>query len=343
MGEKTGIEWSDSTFNPWIGCTRLGPGCDHCYAEQRMDKRLHVVNWGTGQPRKRTSAANWRGPLQWEREHEAFAAANGGRRRRVFCASLADVFDNEVDPAWRQDLFDLIANTPHLDWLLLTKRIGNAADMINAALLDDGPQWPWPNVWLGATVVDQTEADRDIPKLLAAPAAKRFLSIEPMLGPVDLTEHLWGRAKPCGLCPRDLDCECGLLPRNSVMQLGEPALSWVIVGGESGPHARPMHPDWARSVREQCAAAGVPFLFKQRGEWLPWHHFLVSGIEDGDGAQPTKYATVEWRERQAHDVGRPDYWDSMDGAIDGQQCMGRVGKKAAGRLLDGREHNGFPA
>jgi len=243
MAENTKIEWADHTFSPWTGCTKVSPACDHCYAEG-WAKRSGHVKWGSGQPRRRTSDANWRMPIKWDREAE-----RTGVRPRVFCASLADVFDNEVDPAWRADLFKLIADTRNLDWLLLTKRVGNVIKMANEVA--DMPrlgshtghliahQWrngrPPKNVWLGATVVNQEEADRDIPKLLAVPAAKRFLSIEPMLGPMLLQEHALSR------------------------------IDWVIVGGESGPGARPIHPDWARSIRDQCAAAGVALFVKQMG------------------------------------------------------------------------------
>ncbi|MCW0072999.1 phage Gp37/Gp68 family protein, partial [Burkholderia pseudomallei] len=170
-------------FNPWEGCQKVGPGCDHCYAEARNARFAggSAVNWGPGAPRRRTSAANWRKPLAWNAAHEQFFAARG-RRQRVFCSSLADVFDNAVYPMWRVDLFDLISNTPNLDWLLLTKRIGNARDMISSVLgsiMRDEREWPWPHVWLGATIVNQAEADRDIPKLLAVPARVRFLSMEP--------------------------------------------------------------------------------------------------------------------------------------------------------------------
>ena len=147
MAEITGIAWTDSTFNPWIGCTKVGPGCDNCYAEALMDKRWKRVQWGSGQPRERTSAANWKQPLLWEREHEAFMLMHG-RRRRVFCASLADVFDNEAPPQWRGELWALVKATPHLDWLILTKRVGNVQSMAPA----DGLP---PNVWLGATMVNQ--------------------------------------------------------------------------------------------------------------------------------------------------------------------------------------------
>ncbi len=226
MAEKTGIAWTDSTFNPWIGCTKVGPGCDNCYAEALMDKRWHRVRWGSGQQRERTSAANWKQPLLWEREHEAFLLAHG-RRRRVFCASLADVFDNEAPPQWRGELWALVKSTPHLDWLVLTKRVGNVQGMAPAEGL---PQ----NVWLGATMVSQAEYDRDVRKLLAVEASVRFLSVEPMLGPIRGGLDLHG-------------------------------LDWVIVGGESGHGARPIQREWIDSLRRECDAARVAFFFKQWG------------------------------------------------------------------------------
>ena len=251
MAEATNIEWCDSTFNPWIGCTRVSPACDDCYAARSTPARTLGVAWGPGQPRRRTAPDTWEAPRRWQRQAAEFQAQHG-HRRRVFCASLADVFDNEIPDAWRMDLFKLIADTPNLDWLLLTKRIGNAAKYLQ----DDGLAFDviGRNVWLGATVVNQTEADRDLPKLQCVPAAVRFLSVEPMLGPIDL----------------GLDVPMCAGPDGS-------HVDWVICGGESGPKARPMHPDWARSLRDQCAAAGVPFLFKQWGEWLPVE--LPSGEE----------------------------------------------------------------
>nr|WP_275921833.1 DUF5131 family protein [Burkholderia sola] len=188
MSENTKIEWCDHTFNPWEGCQKVGPGCDHCYAETRNARfgGGTAVNWGPGAPRRRTSAANWRKPLQWNRDGTFYAIH--GRRQRVFCASLADVFDNEVDLLWRRDLFRLIADTENLDWLLLTKRIGNVTTMLRHIGVERLPD----NVRLGATIVNQAEADRDIPKLLAVPARVRFLSMEPLLGPVDLTSIPWG-------------------------------------------------------------------------------------------------------------------------------------------------------
>ena len=295
MSENSKIEWTDHTFNPWEGCQKVGPGCDHCYAETRNARFAGgtAVNWGPGAQRRRTSASNWAKPTVWNAKADAFMAVHG-RRQRVFCASLADVFDNAVDPQWREDLFRLIVATPNLDWLLLTKRIGNVGNMLPVPF-DFAKQYP--NVWLGATITSQAEADRDIPKLLALPARVRFLSMEPLLGQVDLTS---------------------VMVANGVMRNMAPAiqlLDWVIVGGESGPGARPMHPDWALSLRDQCADAGAPFLFKQWGEWGPADGpaFMAAG-----GKRSDLYVCM-WGE------------------------MARVGKKAAGRILDGRTWDEAPA
>ena len=338
MAENTKIEWTDHTFNPWIGCTKVGPGCDHCYAENLMDKRMGVAVWGPGNERVRTKDANWKTPLRWNAQADAFMAQHG-RRQRVFCASLADVFDNAVDPQWRADLFALIAQTPNLDWLLLTKRIGNVCGMLaelshgndpDLSLLD---MMPLPNVWIGATIVNQAEADRDIPKLLDVPARVRFLSMEPLLGPVELDPVA------CLACPNShgivMDPETGAHECCRACDFtgvsAEWGIDWVIVGGESGPGARPMHPDWARSLRDQCEAAGVPFLFKQWGEWTPGENVerqrgtvdTAFVLEDGWHICPLNLATD-------------------DGHIDDQPDLYRVGKKEAGRLLDGRTWDGFP-
>lgn len=333
MSANSKIEWTDHTFNPWEGCQKVGPGCDHCYAETRNARFGGgvAVNWGPGAPRRRTSASNWALPMRWNAQAEAFMAQHG-RRQRVFCASLADVFDNAVDPAWRVDLFKLIAATPNLDWLLLTKRIGNAFEMIAEATaaqtaVDPGRDITH-NIWIGATVVNEEEADRDIPKLLAVPARVRFLSMEPLLGDVDLTPHLWGRPQPCSDCPKDADCECGYTRRGFFTT--DPKLDWVIVGGESGPGARPMHPDWVRSLRDQCAGAAVPFLFKQWGEWVP------------RGPESMGYPMVEGVPRiRLTDLGE----DGSDLGAEGDNhvWMHRAGKKVAGRLLDGMEWNGAPS
>lgn len=221
MGERSKIEWTDHTFNPWVGCEKVSPACDHCYAEAWAKRTGSPELWSGF--RRRTTAANWRGPVKWDRQAEQH-----GIRYRVFCASLADVFDNAVPMAWREDLFALIDSTPHLDWLLLTKRVGNVLKMLGDMKRMRLP----PNVWLGSTVVTQAEYDRDVPKLINIPAEVRFLSMEPLLESVDITE--WATE-----------------------------IEWVIVGGESGSHARRMAPDWARSLRDQCQRNAVAFFMKQ--------------------------------------------------------------------------------
>jgi protein gp37 len=298
VGANSGIEWTDHTFNPWLGCTRVSPACDHCYAET-WASRFGTVEWGAGKPRKLTSESNWQQPIKWNREAE-----KTGERKRVFCASLADVFDNEADPAWRIRLFGLIEKTPHLDWLLLTKRIGNVPKMLP---MDWGNGWP--NVWLGISVVNQEEADRDIPKLMRIPGYIRFLSMEPLLGPVDLRIPRIGEP----VFPDDFairteqqqDQWFKSQARATYIALCE-RIDWVIVGGESGADARPMQKEWAASLRDQCVAASVPFHFKQWGEWGP---ILSTGPHD---SQPYREGMV------------------------------RFGRKRAGRMLDGREWNEYP-
>lgn len=318
MAENSKIEWTDHTFNPWIGCQVASPdGCKNCYAEALVQRFGDDFS-----QRRRTSAANWKLPLKWNAQAE-----REGRRFRVFCASLADVFDNQVPVQWRRDLFDLIEATPHLDWLLLTKRIGNARRLYADAYLDSARPWP-ANVWLGATVVNQEEADRDIPKLLAVPARVRFLSIEPMLGPIELGLRCENWSDDIVMDPETGACEC--CKACDYTGIGN-AIDWVICGGESGPHARPMHPDWARSLRDQCSAAGVPFLFKQWGEWTPGVNVI---------RMHGKVRTAELHEDGWHlyreDLARDD------GHIDDEPDLYRVGKKEAGRLLEGRIHDGFP-
>ena len=332
MTANTKIEWADHTFNPWTGCTKVSPACDHCYAEG-WAKRSGHVEWGPGAIRRRTTKVNWRHPIKWNAE-----AARLGIRYRVFCASLADVFDNEVPHRWRQDLMSLIADTPHLDWLLLTKRIGNAARMLSDASMHDGRLLdandyysPPQNLWIGATICNQEEADRDIPKLLAVPATKRFLSMEPLLGPVQL-DPLWLRPSPStAYLAGKVHASMPAWTR-----FGCVGLDWIICGGESGPKARPMNPDWARSLRDECLAAGVPFLFKQWGEW-----------GDPDSIEATGLAHHGWWENDPDDGGvqRREFPGPM---VKGIELCGlrpevfRVGKKAAGRLLDGREWNEVP-
>ncbi|HLF10637.1 MAG TPA: DUF5131 family protein [Gammaproteobacteria bacterium] len=252
MSEHTEIAWCDATFNPWWGCRKVSPACDFCYAE-KFAAWIAPGLWDTAK-RRTFGDKHWSEPLRWARK----LPAKLGRRPRVFCASMADVFDKEAPPGARERLWDLIRATPELDWLLLTKRIGNVRRMLPDAWRTRGMP---DNVWLGITVVNQDEADRDIPKLLAIRARVRFLSIEPMLGPIDLA----GKFQHCpvhdfdgGFCVQD----CG----------NWQWIGWTIVGGESGARARPMAADWCWSLLEQCTAAEVPYFFKQ-GSAANWPSF----------------------------------------------------------------------
>lgn len=311
MAENSKIEWTDHTFNPWMGCTKVSQGCANCYAETMMDKRYGKVKWGPQGQRVRTSAAYWRKPLKWDREAKA-----AGKRARVFCASLADVFEDKPDQPemdeWRAQLMQLIQDTQNLDWLILTKRPENVMRLFSLAWQRFGgnavSSLPG-NVWIGTSVENQEQADKRIPALLQIPARVRFLSMEPLLGPIDLTElHYDGVVV--------IDALNGMvgypLPHKTFEQAETKAwpIDWVIVGGESGQNARPMNQEWARHICGQCQEAGVPFFFKQWGEWWP-----------SDQGQWIPCPTVD------------PFTDSE---------YYKVGKHAAGRLLDGREWNEFP-
>jgi protein gp37 len=324
MAENSKIEWTDHTFNPWIGCTKVSPACKNCYAERDFDHRYGKAKWGPNGTRVITSDTNWKKPLAWDRQ-----AAADGVRPRVFCASLADVFEDWQGPIFdskgdrlfwshsrepyqsrwhwiaepqcaggeqpvtmdfiRQRLFELIDATPNLDWLLLTKRPENIERMwprmkMSSKTWDSrvkGPADHRRNLWLGTSVENQEWTEKRIPELLKCRdlSPVLFLSCEPLVGPVDLRSV----ANACVNCDDIAGCDCDCPPL---------AIDWVITGGESGPDARPCDPEWFRSLRDQSAAAGVPFHFKQ------------------------------WGEFDEHQV--------------------RVGKKNAGRLLDGRTHDGFP-
>ncbi len=218
MAEVSAISWTDATFNPWIGCTRVSPACDRCYAARDNERRKWVDGWGAGVPRKRTKT--WGDPVKWNRK-----AALTGHPLRVFVASLADIFDNEVPQEWRDDLWQLMRETPNLRWIPLTKRIGNARKMLP-------PDWPFPNAGLMSTLENQEVWDRDYPKLEATPATWRGVSAEPLLSHIDI-----GDARP----------------------------DWIITGGESGSGFRPLDMNAVRSLRDQCARNGVTFHHKQNG------------------------------------------------------------------------------
>lgn len=384
MGANSKIEWTHHTFNPWRGCTKVSAGCANCYAETLSGRNHGTLGvWGPNGTRVIASESMWRQPLKWDREAgERFAnwqlavqtcvseydSVDSYERPRVFCASLADVFEDWTGPiadsrgllghvylsdgAWgfgpdyvssgytetsntrmltmqdvRARLFALIDATPNLDWLLLTKRPENIAKMMPKPAFDhagwngtlDG-YWhqmgkPRPNLWLGVSCENQQAADERIPHLLRVPAKVRFLSCEPLLGPVDLharPEWFWKSA----------------------------GIHWVIVGGESGPGARPMHPHWARSLRDQCQAAGVPFHFKQWGEWFP------SSMYDLDSQLPAMTGRKEvyvGPNGQVVGTASPFEHGCPCSTPPGFVSMVHVGKKAAGRLLDGRTWDELPA
>jgi protein gp37 len=296
--EHSKIQWTDHTFNPWIGCTKVSPGCAHCYAENETFARVERKNgrelWGKGKARHRTHPANWKQPLKWNakaerRMHwgpEPCSAIHTGPackpQPRVFCASMADVLDAEVPIEWRADLLKLIHDTPNLDWLLLTKRPQNfygqvteawhhlfteghldAAMMLDAWLGLTTRKMPPKNVWLGTSVEDQPRANERIPELLRIPARIRFLSIEPMLGLVQF-------CKPRG---------------------ENQGIHWAIFGGESGPGARPCNIEWIRDGVKQCRAAGVAPFVKQLGAnpvWSGWteadhNRFRIAHKKGGGG------------------------------------------------------------
>jgi protein gp37 len=332
---KTTIEWTatvlpDGTslpgfsFNPWVGCTKISPACDHCYAEG-WAKRTGSPELWQGE-RRRTTESYWRQPLKWNRE-----AAAAGVRRKVFCASLADVFDNQVPADWRADLWAYIAETPNLDWLLLTKRPQNIAEML--PVMDStkpgykpwNERWPWHNVWLGTTVENQEEADRRIPHLLSVPARVHFLSCEPLLGAIKLNEVGFGN----GYVLDALRGESWAWRAEGVrhdLRRGQRRISWVIAGGESGPGARPAHPAWFRGLRDQCIAAGVPYFFKQHGTWVTEDQSPPDAVLPGSSTMFWAQLNREGQLKRGTD----------------ETAMYRLGKKAAGALLDGREWREVP-
>jgi len=242
MGTKTLITWCDHTFCPWWGCAKVSHGCDHCYAEAFAHQRLGLPIWGDPKttPRRFMSDGYWRQPLAWNR-----AATRENIRRRVFCASMSDVFEHHPGlDAPRQRLWDLIEATPRLDWLLLTKRPQNIARMLPTLWLE----YPRKNVWLGTSAESQSWAELRIPRLLSVPAVVHFVSAEPLLGPLELARYL-----------------------------GPDQVNWVIGGGESGINFRPMDLDWARSLRDQCQGADVAYFHKQGASRYPGQHQELDG------------------------------------------------------------------
>lgn len=345
MGDKTPIQWTHATWNPVVGCSVVSPGCANCYA-MKMAARLDRMGQERYAGLTRTSKAGavWTGKLALAPEHTLTQPLRWSRPRLIFVNSMSDLFHESVPDGWIDEVFAVMALAPQHTFQLLTKRstrmreycsdpavgrrIGEAVceqwgtrQSTRVVLIAPGQDenaappgprvylgaWPLPNVWPGVSAEDQTRADERVPDLLATPAAVRFVSAEPLLGRIDFRDYLKiGACRGCGFRGsmgdafprRDAQCPaCGVISTT---------LDWIIVGGESGPGARPMHPAWARSIRDQCAAAGVAFFFKQ---WGAWH------------ADALLYTDVQGR------CPPPEM---------------NIGKKAAGRLLDGREHNDMP-
>jgi len=309
VSDRTSIEWSDATWNPVTGCTQVSPGCDHCYAETLAERFRgtpgHYFEHGFD---VQLRPAKLNQPLRWRRP------------RRIFVNSMSDLFHDGVSDGYIAEVFAVMARAEQHTFQVLTKRHGRMHSLLSsdafislidlclggdgdAALFRRDVGWPLPNVWLGVSVENQQWADIRIPALLDTPAAVRFLSMEPLLGPV----RLWGT-------------ERNPSPRTRV-----DGIDWVIVGGESGRGARPMHQEWARSLRDQCRATSVPFLFKQWGEWAPQKTVATGVLDDpqeyfGEVVDDRMFPGVTWR-----------------------RVYRRVGKKAAGRELDGRTWDEFPA
>jgi protein gp37 len=335
MGDGTPIEWTDATWNVVNGCSVISPGCTNCYAM----KQAHRVDCRRGLTVKTKGGMVWTGETRFN-EKVLLDPLRWKRPRRIFVCAHGDLFHDKVPDEWIDRVFAVMALAPQHEFQVLTKRsarmraymnraCGRIADAVMALRRELGIKsavaplphitpgaewWPLSNVWLGVSVEDQARADARIPDLLATPAAVRWISAEPLLGPVDLKDFL--------LCHASAPTVAGW------------SKYWVVAGGESGPGARPMHPDWARSLRDQCAAAGVAFLFKQWGEWAPGPQVgdvNADAIDFGLTGKPTAVFRHCARITEA------------DHLPDGLPDMLRVGKKRGGRLLDGVLHDGFPA
>lgn len=339
------IEWTDRTWNPIVGCSRVSPGCQHCYAE-RMAKRLQAM--GT---RGYEGVVNERGQWTGKLNFVESVLAEPLRRKKptmYFVNSMSDLFHENVPNEWIAAIFAVMHACPQHQFQCLTKRpdrmlkwfewvSSQYTPMDRARILECsvlrlhakfgletqkpfnlfsawnalGYDWPLKNVWLGVSVENQEQADKRIPLLLQTPAAVRWLSCEPLLGEIDLSAWIhWSHSKD----------EDGIKDSSA-----ETLIDWAIVGGESGPDARPMHPKWARSLRDQCVSAGIPFFFKQWGEYVPGVKMDSDGwewaLQNGDRGK--------FKGKSGH------RWDDNLASV-------LVGKKAAGRMLDGREWNEFP-
>jgi protein gp37 len=401
MADKTGIQWTDATWNPIVGCSLVSPACTNCYAmamaerlqkidEARTDQ--HVATHYTATTRVVNGKPVWTGLVRRAPDEILTKPLRWKKPKRIFVNSMSDLFHESVPDEWIDRVFAVMALAPQHTFQVLTKRSARmraylsdprtprriyemacdlAVDLrlnvvliapgMDAEMAPPGPRvfldaWPLPNVWLGVTAEDQTRADERIPDVLETPAAERFVSIEPMLGPIDLTNVQAPKLnedddaegwKFSALHTGDyytLWADDPLSDNLRCVDSGDgpyrdTKLDWVICGGESGPNARPMNPDWARSLRDQCAAAGVPFFFKQNGEWAPGEAFGL--IKDGP-VTDRRGNTKDWMQRYSVCEDRADRLIAHSFTDHATNLVYRVGKRRAGRLLDGREHAEFP-
>lgn len=361
----TQIEWTHlpgfkgESWNPIVGCSVVSPGCTNCYAMKfanaRLDGNANAPQYA-GTTRRVNGKPVWTGQVGRARDESFTAPLRARKPRCYFVNSMGDLFAENVPDEWIDQVFAVMSLSPQHRFIVLTKRPERMRDYLlrqldrcdgEDGIVDDliavaelagvdwreaVDAWPLPNVWLGVSVEDQARADERIPLLLDTPAAVRFISAEPLLGPVNLNHMKFvDTVEANGATERGFESALNgrrFDPFAECDDEGHPKLDWVICGGESGPGARPMHPGWARSLRDQCAAAGVPFFFKQWGEWAASGRFMHDVVL-GPG-------TAFHHPRFPHVL--------LSGpASPGRTAMFRVGKRASGHLLDGVEHFNWPA
>lgn len=353
MADGSTIEWTDASWNPIVGCSVHSPGCKHCYAmgqAHRLASNPATPHYA-GTTKMTKTGPVFTGKVALAPERVLTAPLHWRAPRRIFVNSMGDLFHENVPDEWIDRVFAVMALCPQHAFQVLTKRAERMREymqpharrgtnthhriymQLKSMRREFSFTCPLPNLWIGVSCERQQEADERIPHLLDTPAAVRFVSAEPLLGPIDFSALDYAGNR--------LDALAGTCEPHTIHFDG---LDWVIVGGESGPRARPMHPDWARSIRDQCAAAGVPFFFKQWGEWIEWGQAGATQWSNATrfgrgGALRTKFlGTLASNEGPLFE-GRAFETKVLE--PDHQQVL-RVGKRRAGRLLDKREHNAFP-
>jgi protein gp37 len=370
VADHTQIEWTDATWNPITGCSVVSAGCKHCYAMKLAGTRLQHHPSRAGLTVETKAGPVWSGQVRFN-EQWLDQPMKWKRPRRIFVCAHGDLFHESVPFDWIDRVFAVMALAPHHTFQVLTKRparmleyIAYDADIGRAGFVEGRARqmatipahltlataWPFRNVWLGVSVEDQATADERIPLLLETPAAVRWISAEPLLGPVDLTDVDGGawRGLPAEEWLDDMDDDdsppamrIDALAGEKLHRFGDyvercPRIDWAVAGGESGTGARPMHPDWARSLRDQCADASVPFLFKQWGAWAPdWEGAMTC---ESCGATKHDAAVMRKGVDECSNCGER-FWLEAQRPLNSLRL---AGKKAAGRLLDGVQHDGYP-